>query len=81
MLDLVLFKKNYIYIFLKYQLVVWVITSAVALEKWYKKADKGQVGSALHAMFWCSYTGCTVDACFFFLRALALVSPCCISQC
>lgn len=45
------------------------------------RADKAQVGSALHAMFLHSYTSCIADICFFLLNALVLVSPCCMSHC
>jgi len=32
-------------------------------------ADKGQVGSALHAVFLHSYSGCIADVCFFLVKA------------
>lgn len=44
------------------------------------KADMGQVGSGLHAMFLHSYAGYVADVCFFLLNALVLVSPCCMSH-
>lgn len=45
------------------------------------RSDMGQVGSALHAMFLHSNTGCIADVCFFLRNALVLVSPCCMSHC